>query len=107
MVFYELRRYQIHPGKMDEWVHFMEQTIIPFQVAQGMVITGSYRDQEDDCAYYWTRRFNSEAEREALYQAVYDSEHWRSEIGPKIPELIDRDRIIVTRIVPTAKSVTQ
>ncbi|MFT5579257.1 MAG: hypothetical protein ACI9WS_002016 [Paraglaciecola psychrophila] len=107
MVFYELRRYQIHPGKMDEWVRFMEQTIIPFQVAQGMVITGSYRDQEDDCGYYWTRRFNSEAERQALYHAVYDAEHWQREIGPKIPELIDRDRIVVRRIVPTAKSVTQ
>ena len=32
MAFYELRQYSILPGKMDDWVNFMETTIIPFQV---------------------------------------------------------------------------
>ena len=41
MAFYELRQYKILPGKMDDWVRMMEDEIIPFQVAQGMVITGS------------------------------------------------------------------
>ena len=45
-MFLELRQYKILPGKMDEWVEFMEGTIIPFQVARGMVITGSYRGEE-------------------------------------------------------------
>ena len=40
MEFYELRQYKILPGKMKEWVAMMETEIIPFQVAQGMVITG-------------------------------------------------------------------
>ena len=47
MAFYELRQYPIHPGKMDEWVAYMEEVIIPFQVSQGMVITGSYRSEDD------------------------------------------------------------
>ena len=41
MAFYELRQYRIFPGKMDEWLKIMEEEIIPFQVALGMVITGS------------------------------------------------------------------
>ncbi len=41
MAFYELRQYPVLPGKMNEWVEFMEQEIIPFQVSKGMVITGS------------------------------------------------------------------
>ena len=41
MAFYELRQYTIRPGKMAEWLTLMEGEIIPFQVAQGMVITGS------------------------------------------------------------------
>ena len=46
MAFYELRQYSILPGKMDDWVEFMETTIIPFQVSQGMVITASFRAEE-------------------------------------------------------------
>ena len=106
-MFYELRQYKIHPGQMDNWVDFMETTIIPFQVSQGMVITASFRGEEDESVYIWMRRFESEAEREALYAAVYESDTWKNEIGPKVPTMIDRSAIQVTRIVPTPKSNTQ
>jgi len=43
MAFYELRQYKVRPGKMAEWLKIMEEEIIPFQVAKGMVITGSFR----------------------------------------------------------------
>jgi hypothetical protein len=106
MAFYEFRQYKILPGKMDEWVRYMEETIIPFQVGKGMVITGSFRDEEDDTAYYWTRRFESEEERVALYAAVYESDEWKNNISPRIPELIDRSGAVIKRIVPTSRSVT-
>ena len=102
-MFYELRRYKIADGKMDAWVRFMEEVIIPFQVAQGMVIAGSFRG-EDETTYVWLRRFASEAEREALYAKVYQSDRWRNEIGPRVGELMLPD-IEVTRIVPTPHSV--
>ena len=92
---------------MDEWIAFMEQTIIPFQVAQGMVITASFRGEEDDSVYIWMRRFESEEERERLCEAVYQSDRWKNEIGPRIPELIDRSAVRVTRLLPTTKSTTQ
>lgn len=106
-MFYELRRYSIFPGKMDDWLQLMEGEIIPFQVGCGMVITGSFRGEEDDSVYVWMRRFESEAQREALYQKVYESERWMNDIGPRVAELIDRDAIQVTRIVPTPLSVAQ
>lgn len=102
-MFYELRRYNINEGKMDEWVRFMEETIIPFQVSKGMVIAGSFRG-EDDTTYVWLRRFASEAERERLYEAVYQTDHWKNEIAPRVAELMQPD-IEVTRIVPTPHSV--
>ena len=102
-MFYELRRYKINAGKMDEWVEFMEGTIIPFQVSKGMVIAGSFRG-EDDTTYVWLRRFASEAERERQYEAVYQTEHWKNNIAPRVAELMQPD-IDVTRIVPTPRSV--
>ena len=106
-MFYELRQYRIHPGRMDEWVEFMEKDIIPFQVSKGMVITGSWRGEEDETVYVWMRRFESESERERLYEAVYQSDYWKNEVAPRVTELMDRPAMQVTRIVPTPKSVAQ
>jgi hypothetical protein len=104
MAFYELRQYKVRPGKIDEWVKIMEEEIIPFQVAKGMVICGSFRGETDPSVYVWLRRFESEAEREALYKAVYDTDYWKTKIAPRVPDCLDREAMVVTRIVPTAKS---
>ncbi len=107
MAFYELRQYKVLPGKMDQWVRMMEEKIIPFQVSKGMVITGSFRHEEDETIYIWMRRFESEEQRKALYAAVYESDFWKNEISPQIPELLDRSGMDIKRIVPTALSTTQ
>ncbi len=107
MIFYELRQYPIRPGKMTEWLDFMENKIIPFQVSKGMVICGSFQGEEDETVYIWIRRFESEADRERLYEAVYQSDYWKNEIAPNVGDLIDRDGIQVQRICPTRMSTMQ
>src|SRR6201992_1982156 len=107
MAFYELRQYFVRPGKMDEWVKIMEEEIIPCQVSKGMVICGSFRGETDDTHYVCIRRFDSEAQREALYKAVYETDHWKTKIAPRVPECLDREKNVITRIVPTPKSTVQ
>ena len=111
-MFLELRQYRTLPGKRENWVAYMEEVIIPFQVSKGMVILGSFIGEQerptathDENQYIWIRKFESEADRERLYEAVYQSDEWLNEIGPKIPEMLDREKIVVTRIEPTAASV--
>ncbi|MBN1641178.1 MAG: NIPSNAP family protein [Anaerolineae bacterium] len=106
-MFFELRQYRVLPGKRDEWVRMMEEEIIPFQIAQGMVVIGSFVGQEEDDLYVWIRRFESEEQREALYAKVYQSETWQNEISPRVGALLDRTRTVVTRLVATPKSVIQ
>ena len=49
--FFEVRLYQVNPGKIEEWIEFMDETIIPFQVSKGMVINGSFvMDSTDEFA---------------------------------------------------------
>jgi hypothetical protein len=105
MAFYELRQYEIRPGKMAEWLTLMEEEIIPFQVSKGMVIAGSFRGETDDSVYVWIRRFESEAEREKLYDAVYQDDHWKNSIADRVGQLINREANHVQRIVPTSRSV--
>ena len=107
MAFYELRQYKVRPGKMDEWVKIMAEEIIPFQVSKGMVVVGSFTADEDPDAYVWIRRFENDLERERLYAAVYESDHWKTEIAPRISEMLDRPKIVVTRLSPTPRSVIQ
>ncbi len=107
MAFYELRQYKIRPGKMSEWLEFMETKIIPFQVGMGMVICASFKGEEDDSVYFWIRRFESESDRERLYDDVYQSDFWKNEVAPKVGDLIDRDAIQVQRVTPTRLSIMQ
>lgn len=107
MAFFELRQYRVRPGRMDEWVRLMEEKIIPFQTAQGMTVVGSFRGESDDSLFFWVRRFESEADRERLYEAVYGSEFWKNEIAPQIPDFLDRERNVVARVVATARSSIQ
>jgi hypothetical protein len=104
-VFFELREYRTLPGKRDDWVRFMEDLVIPYQMSKGMAILGSFVAEEKDDLYVWIRRFESEEHRERLYKDVYESDHWKNEISPSIPELIDREQIKVTRMEATPKSV--
>jgi hypothetical protein len=103
-MFFELRQYRTHPGQRENWVRYMEEVIIPFQTERGMTIVGSFVGQEEDDLYVWIRQFENDAEKDRLYQAVYQSDRWKNEIGPKIPEMLDREQIKVTRIEATPAS---
>lgn len=106
-MFFELRQYRTKPGQRQAWVKLMEEEIIPFQVAKGMVIHGSFVGQEEDDLYVWIRRFESEEERQRLYAAVYESDHWKNVIAPKIPAMLDREKMVIKRLEATSRSVMQ
>jgi hypothetical protein len=106
-MFFELRQYRVKPEKREQWVKLMEEKIIPFQISQGMVVVGSFIGQEEDDLYVWIRRFESEDERKALYQKVYESDYWNDECKPGCDDMLDRTKIVVTRLEATPKSVIQ
>ena len=104
-MFFEFRMYRSQPGQRDALADFMDKVVIPFQASRGMVVVGSFVSLDEDDLYIWMRRFDSEAQREALYKAVYEDPEWTDVISPKIGTLLDRSKIKVLRIDSTAKSV--
>ena len=102
---FELRQYRCWPGKRDEWVRFMEEVVIPFQISKGAVVVGSFVGEEEDDLYVWIRRFDNEEQRDSIYKAIYESDQWNNEIVPRIGGMINRDNPVVTRLNPTSKSV--
>ena len=107
MAFYELRQYTVLEGQMKNWLKVMQEEIIPFQVSKGMVITGSFRGEEDDSVYVWIRRFENEAECKRLYSEIYDSDYWKNDVSPRLSCLLNREAMVVTRITPTEMSILQ
>ncbi|WP_028322122.1 NIPSNAP family protein [Desulfatiglans anilini] len=104
-MFFELRQYRIKDGKRERWVRLMEEKIIPFQVSKGMVFVGSFVALDEPDLYIWIRRFESEEEAERLYEEVYQSDYWKTEIAPLAKEMLDRDKMVITRMSATDKSV--
>ena len=101
---FELRQYRMRPGQSENWVKFMEEVIIPFQTEKGMTILGSWVGEEEDDLFVWIRSFASEADRERLYKEVYESDYWKEQVAPRIPEMMDREKIKVTRMTPTPQT---
>lgn len=104
-MFFEFRFYRVKEGCREAFVKLMEEEVIPFQISKGMVVVGSFVGEQEEDLYVWIRRFESEAEREALYKAVYESDTWKNVISPKVGDLLYREKIVVYRLVPTPKSV--
>ena len=70
-----------------------------------MVIAGSWVGEEEEDLYVGYAGSTREAERERLYEAVYQSDTWLNDIGPRVPEYIEREQSVITRLEPTPKSV--
>lgn len=104
---FELRQYRIKDGKRDRWVKLMEEEIIPFQISKAVVVIGSFIAEEEEDLYIWIRRFKNEAERERLYKEIYESDYWVNNITPQADEMLDREKMKITRLEATPKSVIQ
>lgn len=102
---YELRQYRAKPGRRDDLARMMDEVIIPFQASKGMVVVASFVAEEEPDLYVWIRRFADEADRVRLYEAVYQSDEWKNVLAPRVGELMDRERMHITRLNPTPKSV--
>ena len=120
--FFELRIYEVYPNKMADWKKFMDTEIIPFQIAKGMEISGTFImdssdnfyeeggerkmfSEEKGSTYVWIRRFLNKDHKNELYKAVYESDEWITYYRPKVKELINLNTIIVHNLSATKMSL--
>ncbi|GAB3480017.1 NIPSNAP family protein [Marinomonas epiphytica] len=96
MAIVELREYKVLPGKLEAWLTWMAEEILPYQVSKGMRVLNTYTHQDEDGQdwFVWLREFDSESERQRLYEETYN-DWWVSEIRPKVFQHIDQKAIRV------------
>ncbi|MCF7550688.1 NIPSNAP family protein [Pseudonocardia sp. WMMC193] len=100
----ELRTYRCAPGRREEWLTLFHEVVLPFMASRGMVVVASYIDETDPDVHVWLRRFDDEAHRAKVHEAVYQDPTWKNEIVPRTKGLVVRERIEVRRLVPTSGS---
>lgn len=83
----EIRRYEIKPGRRDEFVAWFESEVIPAMQAAGMNILGVFEGVEDPNTFFYIRGFESEAERATVSDEFYGSDLWIEELKPRALEL--------------------
>lgn len=103
---YEIRWYEARSGCRDELVALMDREVIPFMESFGMVVTGSYRDVDNDAGYVWIRRFDDEAHAAASIAAAYGDHRWTHELHDAVLQLMYPARAVIIKVEPTSRSST-
>lgn len=72
----EVRRYEIEPGRREEFVRFFDDEVAPAMRACGMHIVGQFVSTEDETTFIYLRSFASAEQRDEQSEAFYGSAAW-------------------------------
>ncbi len=72
----EIRRYEIAPGRRDEFVRFFDEQVLPEMRRFGMNVLGQFVSVEDATTFYYLRAFVDEDQRNRQTRAFYESPAW-------------------------------
>ena len=100
----ELREYTVRPGKRDAWVTLFEGELIPYHVANGVTVLGSWIVEDEENTFVWMRGYEDEADRAKKAAAMTESDYWKNDLVPRIEELVERDKHRVKRLLATPTS---
>lgn len=97
---FQLRQYDIHPGKMSAWLDVFEAHIRPVHERLGMPILGAWQALDSN-TFIWIRGFETEAAIDVLEAAYFDSPE-RKALGDLPQQLIVK--MTITRLTDYAWS---
>lgn len=83
----EIRRYEIEPGRRDEFVRWFESEAMPAMEDAGMNILGVFVGTEDPDSFYYLRGFDSDEKRERVTRDFYEGELWLETLKPRALEM--------------------
>jgi hypothetical protein len=97
---YQIRQYDIHPGKMPEWVTLFERHLRPIHDRLGIPIIGAWEPVSGN-TFIWIRSFDNEAAI-ATQEAAYFASPERQALGSQPQALILATRIELMRSTRSA-----
>ena len=76
----EVRRYEIEPGRRDEFVRLFDEEVAPAMRAHGMNIVGQFVSTEDETTFIYLRAFDGSDQRRQQSEAFYSSPVWLDDL---------------------------
>ena len=93
----ELRRYTLHPGRLPELLAVFERHLIQPQEDSGMVVGGTFRDQDDPSSFTWLRGFADHEARVRALEAFYGGPVWARYSDEANATMVDSDDVLLLR----------
>lgn len=93
----EFRRYEIKPGKRDEFVRYFE-SFFPEAFQQiGAIAFGQFRERDNPNGFTWIRGFHSAEARGIGNSAFYYGPLWKEHVETMNDRLVDSDNVLLLR----------
>jgi hypothetical protein len=70
-MFYEIRTEHARPGHGPELARCMSESVVPLHRENGMDVLGAFTVTGDENSFVWIRRFEDEAHRARVLEAVH------------------------------------
>lgn len=96
----EIRRYQIHEGRLDEFVRWFEAEALPAMTDAGVRIVGTFVDTEHPDVFVYLKAFESAEERERLNSEFYGSDLWLDTLRDRALEMEESYEVSVVESTP-------
>ena len=91
---FQLRQYDIYPGKMSAWIEVFETHLRPLHERLGMAIHGTWQALDSN-TFIWLRSFETESRIDVLEAAYFNSPE-RKKLGDLPQQLIEK--MTITRL---------
>jgi hypothetical protein len=101
---YEIRTYRIYPGKMDAFVTFMGEKLVPYWERHGMRILGHFVAEKEN-TYVWILTYPDAATQARMSAEVHSTAEWQESIAPLVRQYIEKSEVVLA--TPTAYSKAQ
>jgi hypothetical protein len=93
----ELRRYTLHRGRLPDLLAVFEHHLIEPQEDSGMVVGGTFADEEDPDSFTWLRGFADHDARVRALEAFYNGPVWASHRDAANATMVDSDDVLLLR----------
>lgn len=96
---FELRRYELRPGRRDELIELFDREFVESQDAVGAHVVAQYRDRDDPDQFVWIRSFTDMRTRLAALTAFYGGPVWKEHAAAANATMVAVDDVLLLRPV--------
>jgi NIPSNAP protein len=93
----DLRQYMLHPGRRDTLIDIFDESFVEGQEAQGMHISGQFRDLDDPDRFVWLRGFTDLPTRADALNRFYSGPVWRARSTDANATMKDSDNALLLK----------